>query len=61
LGHRQKGKGNKRKKSWHRGGVEAKSYWRATSKLKRARVDVEVDYTQATPTPLNSHSRKNQR
>ncbi len=60
MGHRQKGKRMKRKKSWHRGGVETKKYFRSTKQLGKV-IDPDIDYTQASPEPVNSHTSKAKR
>lgn len=54
---RQKGKGKKRSKSWHRGGVEARQWLRSTQALPTA--DPMVDYTIAKPLPLKRVGGKN--
>lgn len=60
MGHKQKGKRMKRRKSWHRGGVEAKKYLRSASSLAGADVSA-IDYSQALPEPINSHTTKAKR
>jgi hypothetical protein len=59
MGHQQKGKNKKRRKSWHRGGVEARKF---KSSIRRLGSTTEgIDYTQAAPKPLTSHTSKSQR
>ncbi len=60
MGHRQKGKSKKRRKSWHRGGVEARKFNSSIRRLGKA-TDPDVDYTQAAPSPINSRTSKAKR
>lgn len=52
---RQKGKGNKRRKSWHRGGSEARR-WQRT---QLPEVDSGADPTEAEPLPLRRKGHQN--
>lgn len=50
MSKQQKGKGKKRKKSWHRGEVAESRFKRAIHQLPKP--DPSVDYTQAAPQPI---------
>lgn len=50
MGRRQKGKNHKRKKSWHRGGVERHKYARATRRWPEGTFG--GDPTSGAPIPL---------
>lgn len=54
MTRRQKGKGSKRRKSWHRGPTEARRLAKALQRLPD--LHTGADPTQAAPTPLRRDS-----